>query len=1033
MRCDALRCAAVVVSKGSFLNRHVVAQRRVCSSRAPLVWCVLARAALVMFALLGSHSVLRAEVEVPRPDANEAIVISADRSTKWQQGGYDVWVLQGRCTVTQGYTTARGDEAVLWIKSETDPTTQRNFAIAYFEGNAQVNYSRAGYPYEIKDASWLGEFFSNRPIEMRVPAPQPEPSVKPAIYYNGMSRRDPAAPGAIRRTQFQPGSAVPQPLPSPATGPRRMRAFPRTSVKVQAQWFPDPMDPERRIAVITSGVNLIVDGLPDVGSIDISADRIVIWTRGSDPDLTGQSGASNDVPLEVYMEGSIVFRQGDRVIHAEQMYYDVQRQVGTILGADVLTPLPNFQGLARLKASSIQQQSRDRFMASEASLTTSRLGEPRYRLQANEVIFEDLQQPDINFSTGTPNVDPDTGQPRIKHKQLVTSRNNFVYLGPVPVGYWPVFSADLTDPAYYLRGVRVKNDSILGTQVYTDFDLYQILGITERPDGTDWTVGLDYLSRRGFAYGTTFDYSRDELFGVPGTVNGFLDFWALSDNATDRLGGFLNDLPTEEKFRYRVFGQHRQMLAGGWQLTGELGAISDRNFVDQYYRRDWETAKDQTTGLELKRYWENMSVSLTADVRLNKFFTQTERLPRLDHFWIGQSVLADAFTYSEHTFVGYERFRTFSTPLDPVQAAEQVPLPWEVSAQGERLTTRHELDLPLQLGPVKIVPYVLGEFSHWGEDITNNSLNRLYGQTGVRTSVPFWNVDPTIESDLFNVHGLAHKVVLEGDFMFADANKDYTQLPLYDALDDDAQEYFRRQSTLRTFGGLTPLQFDPRTYALRSGLGGSVTTPSNEIVDDLMAIRLGARQRWQTKRGRPDQRRIVDWITLDLGNTFYPDPNRDNFGQVAGLTNYDARWHVGDRLTLMSNGQFDYFADGLKYVSVGANLVRPPRLSFYTAISSISGPVEANTLLGVLSYRLSPKWVSSGVQLIDLKKFTSIGNQLTLTRVGESFLASFNFNYDKFRNNVGVGFTLEPRFLTRTKYGNVGGYPTPMAGLYGLE
>lgn len=974
-----------------------------------------------------------AEVEVPRPDANDPITVSADRATKWSQGGYDVWVLQGRCTITQGFTTARGEEAVLWIKSETDPTTQRNFLTAYCEGNAHITYTRAGYPYEIRDSAWLGEFFSVKPIEMRVPAPQAEPPVKPAVYYNGMARRDPAGPDVIRRTQFQPGSTIPQPLPVPATGPRRLRAFPRTSAKVQAQVFPDPADPDRRIAVVSSGVNLIIDGLPDVGSIDISTDRIVIWTRGSEPDLTGQTGASNDVPLEVYMEGNIVFRQGDRVIHAEQMFYDVQRQSGTILGADVLTPLPNFQGLARLRAEMVQQQSKDQFVAREAFVTTSRLGEPRYRLQANEVFFEDLQTPDINFYTGTPKLDPVTGQPRVKHQQLVTSRNNFVYLGPVPVGYWPVFSADLNDPAYYIRNIRVKNDTIFGTQVYTDFDLYQLLGITQRPDGTDWTLGLDYLGKRGFGFGTTFEYGRDDFFGVPGPVNGFVDFWGINDFGRDQLGGALANLVPEEKFRYRAYGQHRQMLADGWQLTGELGAISDRNFVDQYFRRDWETAKDQTTGIEIKRNWENMSLSLTADVRLNKFFTQTERLPRLDHFWIGQSVLADWLTYSEHTFVSFERYRTVSTPTDPVQALEQVPLPWEVSAQGERLTTRHELDLPVQLGPLKIVPYVLGEFSHWGEDITNNDLNRLYGQTGIRTSLPFWTADPSIESDLFNVHGLAHKVVLETDFLFADANKDFNQLPLYDALDDDAQEYVRRQAALRSFGGATPAQFDPRTYALRSGLGTTVTTPSNEIVDDLMAFRFGARQRWQTKRGRPDQRRIIDWITFDVGNTFYPDPNRDNFGQVAGLTDYDARWYVGDRLTLMSNGQFDYFADGLKYVSVGANLVRPPRLSFYTAVSTISGPIEANSLLAVLSYRLSPKWIASGVELVDLKNFSSIGNQLTLTRVGESFLATFNFNYDRYRNNVGVNFTLEPRFLTRTKYGQVGGFPLPMAGLYGLE
>jgi len=987
----------------------------------------------VLFAFVIAHNIAMAEVELPRPDPNDPIVATADRATKWTQGTYDVWILQGHCSITQGFTTARGDEAVLWIRSETDPTTQRNFVMSYLEGNVQLAYSRAGYPYEVRDVTWLGEFFSKQPIQMKVPTPASEPQVKPPVYYNAQARRDPQTAGAIRRTQFVPGEEV-QPVVEPvATGTRRLRAFPRSSVKVQAQWFPDPLDPEQRIAVITSGVNLIIDGMQGVGSIDISTDRIVLWTRGVEPDLSGQSTQPNEMPLEIYMEGNIVFRQGDRVIHANRMYYDVPKKSGTILGADMLTPLPNFQGLTRLKADLIQQQGENQFLARDAFLTTSRLGLPRYRLQASEVFFEDVQKPDISFFTGNPNLDPVTGEPRIKHQQLITARNNFVYLSSVPVGYWPVFSADLEDPAYYLRAIRVKNDNIFGTQVYTDFDLYQIFGITNQPEGTDWTAGVDYLSKRGLAYGSTFEYGREDFFGLKGAANGYLDFWGIHDRGNDQLGGFLMNVPPEASYRYRAYGRHRQQLGSGWQLSAELGAISDRNFVDQYFRRDWEQMKDQITGLELKRTWDNMSASITADVRLNDFFTQTERLPRLDHYWIGQPLIGEWLTYSEHTFVSYERLRTLSTPADPTQAMEQVPLPWEVSAQGERLTTRHEVALPLPLGPVKVVPYAMGDFSHYGQDINGNDLNRLYGQAGVRSSLPFWTASNDVESSLFNVHGLAHKVSLDGDFLFADSNRDYTQLPLYDQLDDDAQEYVRRQAALRTFGGMTPPQFEDRGYALRSGLGTSVTAPTTEISDDLMAFKLGLRQRWQTKRGRPDQRRIIDWVTLDLGTTFYPRPDRDNFGQVAGLSTYDFRWHVGDRLSLVSNGQFDYFADGLKYVSVGANLTRPPRLSLYTSISSITGPVEANTLLMYASYRLSPKWVASILELVDLKNFTPIGNQYTVTRVGESFLTSFNFNYDRYRDNVGVSFLLEPRFLTRTKYGNVGGIPTPMAGLYGLE
>src|SRR5207247_2117684 len=127
--------------------------------------------------------------------------------------------------------------------------------------------------------------------------------------------------------------------------------------------------------------------------------------------------------------------------------------------------------------------------------------------------------------------------------------------------------------------------------------------------------------------------------------------------------------------------------------------------------------------------------------------------------------------------------------------------------------------------------------------------------------------------------GIAHKVVFDVDASVADSNRDLSLFPLYDQIDDDAQEHFRRRFAFNTFGGTTPPQFDERFYAVRSGLAGSVTNPSAEIADDLMAVRMGIRQRWQTKRGPTIRPRIVDWVVLDTEIVYFPRANRDNFGQ----------------------------------------------------------------------------------------------------------------------------------------------------------
>ena len=92
----------------------------------------------------------------------------------------------------------------------------------------------------------------------------------------------------------------------------------------------------------------------------------------------------------------------------------------------------------------------------------------------------------------------------------------------------------------------------------------------------------------------------------------------------------------------------------------------------------------------------------------------------------------------------------------------------------------------------------LGEIAHWEENIALDEVTRLYGQAGVRTSMTMWNVDPLVESRLFNLTGLSHKVTFEGDFFWAESDQELGQFPLYDPLQDDAQERFEQRFIPRT-------------------------------------------------------------------------------------------------------------------------------------------------------------------------------------------------------------------------------------------
>ncbi|MCH8839945.1 MAG: hypothetical protein IH831_04575 [Planctomycetes bacterium] len=490
----------------------------------------------------------------------------------------------------------------------------------------------------------------------------------------------------------------------------------------------------------------------------------------------------------------------------------------------------------------------------------------------------------------------------------------------------------------------------------------------------------------------------------------------------------------EKDYRFRLFGRHRQRFSNGWELTGEAGWISDRTFLEQYYEREWDETKDPRTGLRLKRLADNRALSIEANAQVNEFFTETQWLPRVDHYWLGESLLGDRLTWFEHSQAAYANINVADAPTNPILASQFTTLPWEADVEGERLVTRQELDLPLELGPVKVVPFVLGELAQWGQALDGQRLQRAYIHTGVRASVPFWAVFPDVHDPLFNLNGLAHKVVFDVEFSYADADEDLADLALYDSLDDTSILEFRRRLLDGTLPPtITGMRFDPRFYAFRSGLQGWVTSPVTEIADDLMALRMGMRHRWQTKRGGPGRQHLVDWLTFDMNATYFPDQNRDNFGQNVGLVDYDVRWHLGDRFTVISDGAADFFGDGLRMVTGGVLLNRPSRGNAYLGVRSINGPINSNVLLGSYSYRLSPKWISTAGASYDFGPTGGIGQTFSMTRIGESMLVTVGLNVDESKDSFGILFLVEPRFLPKLRLTSQTGIDVPPAGAFGLE
>lgn len=950
--------------------------------------------------------------------SDDPIVMGAQYVQQWKLDQQtEAWLLRGRCRMTQGALTLSAQQMVVW-RAPAVRTGDLEQLTVYLEGDARIEWP---YHHQAQHALLVQlESRAGTTVVGRPPVTDVSGADDP-VFQRGTAERAASSRQDLRPTQL----IVPEDGAGPRLGPP-MAPPPTASVSRHVSINPrylgqqfsanshlsDSVPPERVITV-SGGVNIVVDNVPvNFGgqimwtTIDLSADSAVIWTDAEQADdLTQGFNLGPDTPFRVYLEGHIVVRQGLNEARATHAYYDISERRGLLMNAEVRAFVPALDTFLRVRAQQVRQLSETEFHAQNAWVTTSQTGRPGYRIEASDVY---LQERPGGAGAG---LNPVTGQPE-GSSLWVTSLNNRLFVEDVPLFYVPYLSTPAEDPQTPLRRLEVDYDSIFGFSIQSAWSL-RGLGLP-LPEDVDWDLQADYFSERGPALGMLFDYDlAGGLFGMPTENTGFGQLYYINDGGQDNLGLGRRSINVPDDNRGRALWRHRSRFDEdswlfGTQLDAELGYVSDRNFREQYLESEYDRDKDQETLLNLSHQYDNWTVSGLLRARLVDFEYQTEWLPRVDLTALGEPLLNNWLSWSSHSSVGYGRIRPAEPPADPTDPF--APLPYFPEVEGTVAMTRHELDLPLNIGPVNVVPYLLGEAAYWQEDLFGTEQGRLYGSAGVKGSVLFWNAWPEIRDPILGLNGLAHKMVIDFDYYYAQSDEPLSSIAQYNEFDEDAQERFRTRFIVNEFGGVLPAQFDPRFYAVRSGAGRSITAPYHELVDDQHVLRMGWRHRWQTKVGPPEQPRIKDWMTLDLEGSYFPDPDRDNFGEELGLLGGHYAWHVGERTTFLADALYDVFNGGQELWSLGVLTQRATRGSLYLGFRQVRvGPIDSQLVVTSYTYAMSPKWASTFGSSFDIAEGLDRGQSLTLTRIGEYALVHFGFGYDRSRDNVGIGVSIEPR------------------------
>jgi len=717
--------------------------------------------------------------------------------------------------------------------------------------------------------------------------------------------------------------------------------------------------------------------------LEFQADNAVLFYGGEKfektPEDSKQGFLASGAVAAVYLQGNIVMTEGARTVRADEMFYDFENSRALAVNAE-MHKFDEKRGIpVYLRAVKLRQVSENLFEAEDITLTTSEFYLPQISMTASKMVLTD-----------TTGLDERAGKIADDSKYDGVLTNVKLKVGKRTIFGWSKIRTDLERPDLPIRRASVGRDSDFGTTVQTEWYLAKILGLKE-PPGTDSSLNLDYFSKRGAGTGVVVDYGQQDYYGG---ISGYL----VKDRGEDDLGRTRQNLDSGREYRGRFTSRHRQYLPYDWQATFELSYISDRNFLESFYRNEFNTSKAQETLMHLKRLKDNWAFSFLSKVRINDFETMSEELPTLEYHLKGQSFWDNKLTYYTDTRVTRFRDRLGNDSSSANQQQKFYTF----------FVTRHEVDMPLKSDKLNIVPFVAGSYGYEDKDGYDIRLDEtaaggddkvFLGETGLRLATMFWKEMPEIQSKFWDVDGIRHIV------------KPHAEAVAYHESDD--------------------------TIEMRD------------------TYNLGLSQRWQTRRGRKDDKRTIDWMRLDVDATFlnkradaavgparsygpakfiYNDPsaffvnrrNESQFGMVRDSINTDYSWRVTDTTTVLSDFNYDTETGVFQQVDVGLSRYVYPDINLYLgnrylkpSIVNSGGVYEegSQSIIGSIAYKLNERYTMMFAQEYNADYGKNVRSELAILRRYHRLYYSLSLATDESLDRDSIMFSIWPQGVKELSFG----------------
>lgn len=484
--------------------------------------------------------------------------------------------------------------------------------------------------------------------------------------------------------------------------------------------------------------------------------------------------------------------------------------------------------------------------------------------------------------------------------KYIEARNAVLYLGAVPVFYWPWMHKSLErHPNNY--EVTPGYRSQFGPYLLNSYNWYY----SKHLNGA---LNLDLREQRGVGFGPDFNW-RSPLLG-----EGQFRYYYTDDNAPG-LDPFGQPIPRN---RQRLYFSDHATLDTNFNFKTVIRYQTDNQVVRDFYESEYRENTQPGSFLELNKQWANWNLNLLAQPQVNNFQETVERLPDLKLTGLRQQLGTTPLYYESESSAGYFRHVFPDLRTNAYSAT--------------RADTYHQITLPQTFfGWLNVAPRVGGRFTYYGEadgrGATTTAQTRGVFNTGAEISFKASRVWRDLESGLWDVKGLRHIIEPTFNYVFVPTpTARPAQLPQFD-------------SELPSYR-LLPIDY-PDYNAIDS-------------IDSQNVLRLGLRNKLQTKR--------ADGLDNVLNWALYTDwrldrrPGQATFSDVYSDIDFKPRsW-----LTLSSETRFDLARE--KFTEANHTLVLEPGSEWSVSLGHryrVDSPVFGlgnNLIISSVYVRLSENW-----------------------------------------------------------------------------